>query len=292
MDDELIYEERNSHKRRRLASFFDRIARRLRRGEAVPIDEDQNVTVEIPDEPELQVELERENGTVSLELELDWEEASGAVETDVVASNARFEVYEDGGDQYRWRLVHRNGNIIADGSQGYSSKRKAKQGLESVRTNASGAYIVDQSDAEDAPEEGGSDALFTLYEDEGAQWRWRLVHRNGNIIADGSQGYSSKQSAKQGWRAFRRTRPAHPSSNRSSTATNPVRWAEPPTAGVASDENDDRPAGHGHGVVFRLVVDALPDCRHRWSFRPERAGATFPFVLGPRPFRSLRTSDR
>ena len=198
MNNELIYEERNSHKRRRLASFFDRIARRLRRGEAVPIDEDQNVTVEIPDESELQVELERENGTVSLELELDWEETSGAVETDVVASKARFEVYEDSGDRYRWRLVHRNGNIIADGSQGYSSKRKAKQGLESVRTNASGAYIVDQSDAEDAPEEGGSDALFTLYEDEGEQWRWRLVHRNGNIIADGSQGYSSKQSAKQG----------------------------------------------------------------------------------------------
>ena len=143
MDDELIYEERNSHKRRRLASFFDRIARRLRRGEAVPIDEDQNVTVEIPDEPELQVELERENGTVSLELELDWEEASGAVETDVVASNARFEVYEDGGDQYRWRLVHRNGNIIADGSQGYSSKQSAKQGLASVQTNTTGAPVVE-----------------------------------------------------------------------------------------------------------------------------------------------------
>jgi len=198
MGDELIYEEQSSRKRRRLASFFDRFARRLRRGETVPIDEDQNVTVAVPEESELTVELDREDGTVTLGLELDWEEASGAVETDVVASKARFEVYEGAGDEYRWRLVHRNGNIIADGSEGYASKQKAKQGLEGVRTNASGAYIVDQSNAEDAPEEGGSNALFTLYEDEGEQWRWRLVHRNGNIIAEGSQGYSSKQKARQG----------------------------------------------------------------------------------------------
>jgi amphi-Trp domain-containing protein len=198
MGDELIYEEQSSRKRRRLASFFDRFARRLRRGETVPIDEDQNVTVAVPEESELTVELDREDGTVTLGLELDWEEASGAVETDVVASKARFEVYEGAGDEYRWRLVHRNGNIIADGSEGYASKQKAKQGLEGVRTNASGAYIIDQSNAEDAPEEGGSNALFTLYEDEGEQWRWRLVHRNGNIIAEGSQGYSSKQKARQG----------------------------------------------------------------------------------------------
>jgi len=128
---------------RRLASFFHRFARRLRRGETVPIDHDQNVAVEVPDESELSVELEREDGTVSLGLELDWKEANGAIETDVVASKARFEVYEGAGDEYRWRLVHRNGNIIAEGSQGYSSKQKAKQGLASVQTNTTGAPVVE-----------------------------------------------------------------------------------------------------------------------------------------------------
>ncbi len=198
MSDELIHQEQSSRKRRRLASFFHRLARRLRRDEKVPVDEDQNVAVEVPEEPELGVELEREDGTVSLGLELEWEEADGAVETDVIASKASFEVYEDDGGEDRWRLVHRNGNIIAEGSQGYASKQKAKQGLESVRTNASGAYIVDQSNATDAPDEGGSNALFELYEGEGEEWRWRCRHDNGNIIADGSQGYSSKQKAKQG----------------------------------------------------------------------------------------------
>lgn len=198
MGDELIHEEQNSHKRRRLASFFRRFARRLGRDETVPIDENQNVAVEVPEEPGLRVELERGDGTVTLSLELEWEAAMGAVETDVVASKARFEVYEDVGDEYRWRLVHDNGNIIADGSEGYTSKQGARQGLESVRSHASGAYIVDRSDTAEAPDEGGSDALFELYEDEGEQWRWRLVHENGNIIADGSQGYSSKQKAQQG----------------------------------------------------------------------------------------------
>ncbi len=198
MDDELIHEEQGPRKRRRIASLFQGLARRLRRGEKVPIDEEQNVAVKVPEEPDLGIELEREDGNVSLDLELEWEEASGAVETDVVASKARFEVYEDAGGDYRWRLVHRNGNIIADGSEGYASKQKAKEGLESVRNNASGAYIVDQSKGEEPPKEGGSNATFQLFEDAEGKWRWRLHHDNGNIIADGSQGYSSKQKAKQG----------------------------------------------------------------------------------------------
>ncbi|MGB9985877.1 HVO_2922 family protein [Salarchaeum japonicum] len=56
-------------------------------------------------------------------------------------SQARFEVYEDDAGQWRWRLVHRNGNILADSGEGYASKQKAKQGLESVKENAAGAPV-------------------------------------------------------------------------------------------------------------------------------------------------------
>lgn len=58
-------------------------------------------------------------------------------------SNATFELFEDDAGQYRWRLVHDNGNIIADGGEGYASKQKAKQGIESVQSNASDAEIVE-----------------------------------------------------------------------------------------------------------------------------------------------------
>lgn len=56
-------------------------------------------------------------------------------------SKATFELFEDAQDQWRWRLRHDNGNILADSGEGYASKQKAKQGLESVKANAAGAAV-------------------------------------------------------------------------------------------------------------------------------------------------------
>ena len=56
---------------------------------------------------------------------------------------ATFELYEDREAKYRWRLVHENGNIIADSGEGYASRQKAKQGIESVRKNAPDADVVE-----------------------------------------------------------------------------------------------------------------------------------------------------
>jgi amphi-Trp domain-containing protein len=203
MPEEEIYETETKRTRRGLASYFRRLARSLSRGEPVPADEEQTVTVDPPAETEFEVEVERDGDQISLELELEWAESEGGVETDVVASKATFELFEDSAEEVRWRLVHRNGNIIADSSEGYASTQKAEQGLESVQRNAPGAYVVDTSKDEEPAEEGGSKATFELFEDSAGKWRWRLVHDNGNIIADGGQGYSSKQKAKQGLRSVK-----------------------------------------------------------------------------------------
>ncbi|MFB6104989.1 MAG: HVO_2922 family protein [Halobacteriaceae archaeon] len=61
-------------------------------------------------------------------------------------ANATFELYEDRSGEWRWRLVHDNGNIIADSGEGYASRQKCRQGLESVRRNASTAPVVDLAD--------------------------------------------------------------------------------------------------------------------------------------------------
>jgi uncharacterized protein YegP (UPF0339 family) len=58
--------------------------------------------------------------------------------------SATFEVYEDVEGKYRWRLRHDNGNIIADSGEGYASVQKAKQGIESVKSNAPDASIEQQ----------------------------------------------------------------------------------------------------------------------------------------------------
>jgi len=57
--------------------------------------------------------------------------------------SATFELYTDSAGEWRWRLVHDNGNIIADSGEGYASKQKAKQGIESVRENAADAAIAE-----------------------------------------------------------------------------------------------------------------------------------------------------
>jgi len=199
MTDETVHESQETRSRRGIASYFRRLANRLSRGEPAPADEEQTVTVDPPAESDFEVEVEREDGTVNLEIDMQWEEAEGEVETDVVASKATFEVYEDSAEQYRWRLVHDNGNIIADSGEGYASKQKAKQGLQSVKNNAPGAYVVDESTDDEAPDdEGGSKATFELFKDSEDKVRWRLRHDNGEIIADCGQGYASKQKAKQG----------------------------------------------------------------------------------------------
>lgn len=62
-----------------------------------------------------------------------------------MVSSATFEVYRDAAEQWRWRLVHDNGNLIAEGGQGYTTKRRAVDGIESVKENAPGAAIEEHT---------------------------------------------------------------------------------------------------------------------------------------------------
>ena len=114
-----------------------------------------------------------------------------------------FETFRDAAGEHRWRLIHENGNVLADSGQGYSSRSKARQGLDGVRSNAADAALKDLdaggADAETAADEGsgdgGASATFELYEDTAGEYRWRLRHHNGNVIADSGEGYASKSGA-------------------------------------------------------------------------------------------------
>jgi uncharacterized protein YegP (UPF0339 family) len=137
------------------------------------------------------------------------EELAGELDS-IRTSQAQFELFEDTAGQYRWRLRHRNGNVVADSGEGYTRKHNAQKGMQSVRRNALGAGtlhadeledVADEADLDDLPllpaEAEDSQASFDVYEDEAGEYRWRLVHRNGNIIADSGQGYSSRHNAER-----------------------------------------------------------------------------------------------
>jgi len=121
-------------------------------------------------------------------------------------SQARFELYEDVSEEWRWRLRHRNGNLIANSGEGYSRKHNAQKGLASVRRNALGATTLlfereadlpDETAEFESVEERDSQATFELEEDSAGEFRWRLRHENGNILGDGGEGYTSRSNARR-----------------------------------------------------------------------------------------------
>ncbi len=58
---------------------------------------------------------------------------------------ATFELYKDRAGEFRWRLRHENGQIIADSGEGYTTKANAINGIESVKENAPTASIEEQT---------------------------------------------------------------------------------------------------------------------------------------------------
>jgi len=149
------------------------------------------------DDLESALEEAREAGVAS---DAAGEELQSLVDS-LRASQARFELYEDESGEWRWRLRHRNGNVVATGGEGYTRKHNAQKGLASVRANALGATVIQiESEAElpaedeafEPVEEVESRATFEVFTDNRGETRWRLRHDNGNIVADSAEGYGSE----------------------------------------------------------------------------------------------------
>lgn len=49
----------------------------------------------------------------------------------------KFELYRDKANEWRWRLKHNNGNILATTSEGYKAKADALKCIENVKASAS-----------------------------------------------------------------------------------------------------------------------------------------------------------
>jgi uncharacterized protein YegP (UPF0339 family) len=58
---------------------------------------------------------------------------------------AKFELYKDTAGEFRWRLVHTNGQIIANSGEGYKAKANAVSGIDSVKKNAPDATVDDKT---------------------------------------------------------------------------------------------------------------------------------------------------
>jgi len=50
---------------------------------------------------------------------------------------AKFQIYKDKIGEFRWRLTHTNGHVIATSGEGYTTKVNAIGGVKSVKENVS-----------------------------------------------------------------------------------------------------------------------------------------------------------
>ncbi len=61
------------------------------------------------------------------------------------APHPHFDIYQDKGGDWRWRLRARNGRIVADSAEGYASKRNAHRAVTTTLDTVAEASASDNA---------------------------------------------------------------------------------------------------------------------------------------------------
>jgi uncharacterized protein YegP (UPF0339 family)/large-conductance mechanosensitive channel len=104
----------------------------------------------------------------------------------------KFQVYKDTAGKYRFRLRADNNKIIAVG-EAYEQYASCINGIRSIQRNFN-------APVEDTTVEGQRfpNPKFQVYKDNAGKYRFHLNARNGEIIADSSEGYETKDACLNG----------------------------------------------------------------------------------------------
>jgi uncharacterized protein YegP (UPF0339 family) len=167
---------------------------------------------------DLEIEFETDDGESSLELELEWpsptdERSTVLDEEDPPEGTEPAEGEEGPGDEDRSaRTV-----AVGDGDQSEGEDVSVEEDMpagEEVSADSDASRKDDLPDAGDdvsmpvgAANASESLARFEVFRDRADEWRWRLRHRNGNVIAAGGEGYTRKHNARKNLRSVIRNAP-------------------------------------------------------------------------------------
>jgi len=99
-------------------------------------------------------------------------------------ARARFEAYTARSGEERFLLRHRDGDVVANGGEGYASRRAVRRAITSLRELAGAAACV-RCDP----------AGMEVYRDGAAGWRWRLVGPRSRTLAASAPGYATRAGA-------------------------------------------------------------------------------------------------
>ncbi|ADB59460.1 protein of unknown function DUF1508 [Haloterrigena turkmenica DSM 5511] len=209
MDDsptEVEFELERAYDREELAAVFREFGDALAGDRPLKIDDgERTATVSIPERVVAEFEAEREDDeppVAELELELEWDDPGG--------STIRL------GDSERGTpgVVGAEAESAAETGTGSGTAATGDPETDSETATMPPEAVPGGPKADESTTEGGRTSRFEVYEDRGGEWRWRLVHWNGNIIADSGEGYTSRSNAKRAARSVMRSAPTASIENR------------------------------------------------------------------------------
>ncbi|QFU81642.1 YegP family protein [Natronorubrum aibiense] len=165
-------------------------------------DGDRTVRVTIPSHVVAMAETRHdatEPPVDELTLSLEWDDPDG--------SRLRLEDAERDGPEITSDEPPATGDATADSGMATIPPDAVSGGDEPETARADAPEAASETQPESTPDQGERYSRFEVYEDRAGEWRWRLVHWNGNIIADSGEGYSSRSNARRAARGVMRNAP-------------------------------------------------------------------------------------
>lgn len=104
-----------------------------------------------------------------------------------------FQYYQDKADEYRWRLKDTNGAIVADSGEGYGSRRDAEHGAKVLTRLGPDAPEHET----DGPSGKAKNPDWEYFPGSDGGWYWHFEAANGEVTADGAEGYVSKSNVRR-----------------------------------------------------------------------------------------------
>lgn len=92
-----------------------------------------------------------------------------------------FEIFRREQGTFGWRLIDDGGQLIAAGARAHDSRRAARREVEAVRETAGETSVR----AMESP-------IFQRFRDEMDDWRWRLVHPDGSVLAEAPRALGTR----------------------------------------------------------------------------------------------------
>ncbi len=210
-----VFDLERAYDRGDLAAVFREFADAFDDGRPIRLDGDeQTVRLAVPQGVVAEFEAERgadaEPPVGELEIELEWDDPDGSSVriTDRDADETADSDAESGDGSDTDDLNPAVAVMSPEDVAGRGGREDETAGSATESGDEPAATVENTSSEttdEDRSGEGGRRSRFEVYEDRAGEWRWRLVHWNGNIVADSGEGYTSRSNAERAARGVMRS---------------------------------------------------------------------------------------